>query len=396
MTTGSKSLRDRLSPVVRDLPKSGIRDFFDIVATRDDVISLGIGEPDFTTPWHIREKAVSALERGATHYTSNLGLPALRRAVCRYVARSYPGLSYDWRDEVLVAVGVSEAMDAVIRAIVAPGDEIIYHEPCFVAYAAEIRLAGGVPVPVPTCAENGFRLTREALEAAVTPRTKALMVNFPCNPTGAVLDAESAKMIADFVTEHDILLLSDEVYSELTYDVPRLSPMTIPGIRERAVFFGGFSKAWAMTGFRLGFVCAPRELVDAAMKVHQYAIMCAPVLSQHAAVEALDNGWDDIERMRLSYRDRRNLVCAAFEEMGVPCLRPQGAFYAFPSIAATGLSSYDFAMGLLDEQNVACVPGSAFGACGEGFVRCSYATDISQLREAMRRFAAFVRARRTC
>ena len=390
MTTGSKSLRDRLSPVVRDLPKSGIRDFFDIVASRDDVISLGIGEPDFVTPWHIREKAIAGIERGATHYTSNLGLPALRRAICRYVARSYNGLAYDWKDEVMVTVGVSEAIDAVMRALVSPGDEIIYHEPCFVSYAAEIALAGGVPVPVATHAEDDFRLTREALEAAVTPRTKALMVNFPCNPTGAVLDAASAKMIADFVTEHDLLLLSDEVYSELTYDAPRVSPMSFPGIRDRAVFLGGFSKAWAMTGFRLGFVCAPHELLDAAMKVHQYAIMCAPVVSQHAAVEALDSGWDDIESMRLSYRDRRNLVHAALVEMGLPCYRPEGAFYIFPSIAGTGLSSHDFAMGLLDAENVACVPGAAFGACGEGFVRCSYATGLEQLREAMRRMARFV------
>ncbi len=390
MTTGSKSLRDRLSPVVRDLPKSGIRDFFDIVATRDDVISLGIGEPDFVTPWHIREKAIAGIERGATHYTSNLGLPALRRSICTYISRSYGGLAYDWRGEVMVTVGVSEAIDAVMRALVAPGDEVIYHEPCFVSYAAEIRLAGGVPVPVATHAEDGFRLTREALEAALTPRTKALMVNFPCNPTGAILDAASARMIADFVTEHDLLLLSDEVYSELTYDAPRVSPMSFPGIRDRAVFLGGFSKAWAMTGFRLGFVCAPRELLDAAMKVHQYAIMCAPVVSQHAAVEALDSGWDDIESMRLSYRDRRNLVHAAFVEMGLPCYRPEGAFYIFPSIAPTGLSSHDFAMGLLDAENVACVPGAAFGACGEGFVRCSYATDLEHLREAMRRMARYV------
>ncbi|MBR3085907.1 MAG: aminotransferase class I/II-fold pyridoxal phosphate-dependent enzyme [Kiritimatiellae bacterium] len=390
MTTGSKSLRDFISPTVRDLPRSGIRDFFDIVATRDDVISLGIGEPDFTTPWHIREKAIYSLERGATHYTSNLGLAALRRAICAYVASSYKGLAYDWRNEVLVTVGVSEALDAVLRAIIVPGDEIVYHEPCFVAYPSEIKLAGGVPVPVPTRAEDGFRLTREALEAAVTPRTKALLVNFPCNPTGAVLDVATARMIADFVTEHDILLISDEVYSELTYDVERVSPMTIPGIRDRAVFLSGFSKAWAMTGFRLGFVCAPRELVEAAMKIHQYAIMCAPTVCQHAAVEALENGAADTQAMLDSYHARRNFISDAFARMDIPCVRPQGAFYAFPSIVSTGLSSYDFAMGLLDEEAVACVPGNAFGACGEGFVRCSYATGMGQLEEAMARFARFV------
>ena len=391
MTTGSKSLRDRISPVVRDLPRSGIRDFFEIVATRDDVISLGIGEPDFTTPWHIREGAISALEHGATHYTSNLGLASLRRAICRYVSGSYDGLASDWRSEVLVTVGVSEALDVVLRALVAPGDEIIYHEPCFVAYPSEIRLAGGVPVPVPTYAENDFRLTREALEAAITPRTKALIVNFPCNPTGAVLDESSAKMIADFVTEHDIILISDEVYSELTYDVPRISPMTFPGIRDRAVFLSGFSKAWAMTGFRLGFVCAPHDILEAAMKVHQYAIMCAPTVCQHAAVEALENGEADTKAMLESYRDRRNFISDAFAKMGIPCVRPQGAFYAFPCIASTGLSSHDFAMGLLDAEAVACVPGPAFGACGEGFVRCSYATGMAQLEEAMARFARFVR-----
>ena len=395
MTNASKSPLERVSPLVRDLPRSGIRAFFDIVATRDDVISLGIGEPDFVTPWHIREAAISSIERGATHYTSNLGLADLRKAICRYVARSYPGLSYDWRTETLVTVGVSEALDAIVRAVVEPGDEVLFHEPCFVAYASIVRLAHGVPVPVETRADNGFKLTREALEAAVTPRTKALLVNFPCNPTGAVLDDASAKMIVDFVKEHDLLLISDEVYSELTYDVPRVSPMQSEEIRDQAVFLGGFSKAWAMTGFRLGFICAPHDILEAAMKVHQYAIMCAPVASQKAAVEAMDNGWDDIAAMRDSYRARRNLICSAFANMGIPCFKPQGAFYAFPDISSTGLSSYDFAMGLLDEENVACVPGSAFGACGEGFVRCSYATDIEQIREAMLRFARFVERHRS-
>lgn len=390
MTSAFKSLRERIAPVVRDLPRSGIRDFFDIVATRDDVISLGIGEPDFVTPWHIREAAITSLEHGATHYTSNLGLGDLRKAICRYVKRSYPGLEYDWKSEVMATVGVSEALDAVIRALVEPGDEIMYHEPCFVAYAAVIKLAHGVPVPVVTSEENNFKLTREALEAAVTPRTKALLINFPCNPTGAVLDEESAKMIADFVTEHDLILISDEVYSELTYDVPRISPMQFQGIRERGVFMSGFSKAWAMTGFRLGFICAPAELLEAMFKIHQYAIMCAPISSQKAAVEAMNNGWEDIAEMRDSYRDRRNLVWSSFKNMGVPCFKPQGAFYAFPNITATGLSSYDFAMQFLNEENVACVPGTAFGACGEGYVRCSYATDIERIREAMLRFARFM------
>ena len=394
MTSVSKSPRDRISGLVRDLPRSGIRAFFDIVATRDDVISLGIGEPDFVTPWHIRDAAITSLERGATHYTSNLGLAELRKSIARYIDRSYDGLKYDWKTETLVTVGVSEALDAVIRAIVEPGDEVIYHEPCFVAYASIIKLAHGVPVPVVTKAEDGFRLSREALEAAVTPRTKALLVNFPCNPTGAVLDAESARMIADFVKEHDLLLISDEVYSELTYDAQRVSPVAFDFIRDQSVFMSGFSKAWAMTGFRLGFVCAPHDIVEAAMKVHQYAIMCAPVMSQKAAIEALDNGWEDIAEMRESYRERRNLIWTSFNSMGIPCFKPEGAFYAFPDISSTGMSSQDFAMRLLDEESVACVPGSAFGACGEGFVRCSYATDIEQLREAMIRFDRFVKRHR--
>jgi aminotransferase len=390
MMNDSKSRRDYVADHVRRLPRSGIRDFFDIVATRSDVISLGIGEPDFVTPWHIRETAIAAIEHGATRYTANLGLGELRKAVCRYLRRSYGGLAYDWQTETLITVGVSEGLDLAIRATVSPGDEVLYHEPCFVAYAPLIRMAHGVPVPVETRAEDEFRLTLEALEAKVTPRTRALLINFPCNPTGAVLDAARAAMIADFVTRHDLLLLTDEVYSELTYEAERVSVAQIPGLRERTIFLGGFSKAWAMTGFRLGFVCAPAELVEAMMKVHQFGMMCAPVVSQKAGVEALDNGWDDIAAMRDSYRDRRNLMCAAFAEMGLDCYVPQGAFYAFPSIRSTGLSSRDFAMRFLDEESVACVPGSAFGACGEGYVRCAYATDIEQIREAMARMARFV------
>jgi aminotransferase len=385
-----KSSRDFVAAHVRDLPRSGIRDFFDIVATRNDIISLGIGEPDFVTPWHIREAAIEAIEHGATRYTANLGLGELRKAVARYLQHSYGGLAYDWRTETLVTVGVSEGLDLAIRATLSPGDEVLYHEPCFVAYAPLIRLAHGVPVAVETQAEHDFRLTRSALEARVTPRTRALLINFPCNPTGAVLTSADAAMIADFVIEHDLLLLTDEVYSELTYDVPRVSVATQPGVRERTIFLGGFSKAWAMTGFRLGFACAPPHLTEAMMKVHQFGMMCAPVISQKAGIEALDNGWDDIAAMRESYRERRNMICAAFAEMGLECYVPQGAFYAFPSIRSTGLSSMDFAMRFLDEEAVACVPGSAFGACGEGFLRCAYATDSEQIREAMRRMASFL------
>lgn len=381
---------DFIAQHVRDLPRSGIRDFFEIVATRDDIISLGIGEPDFVTPWHIREAAITALEQGATRYTSNLGLLELRKAVTRYIRRSYQGLAYD-ADETMITVGVSEGLDAAIRATVAPGDEVLYHEPCFVAYAPLIRLAHGVPVAVETYPEDGFRLRREALEAKVTARTKALLINFPCNPTGAVLTEADAVMLAEFARAHDLLLITDEVYSELAYEAERVSVVNQPGMRERTIFLGGFSKAWAMTGFRLGFVCAPAGLLEATMKIHQFGMMCAPIVSQKAGVEALDNGWEDIAAMRESYRQRRNLMCAAFAEMGLDCYVPQGAFYAFPSIRSTGLSSFDFAMRFLDEEDVACVPGSAFGACGEGFLRCAYATDSEQIQEAMVRMARFVK-----
>ncbi|MDD5705379.1 MAG: aminotransferase class I/II-fold pyridoxal phosphate-dependent enzyme [Kiritimatiellae bacterium] len=391
MTSDCKSHRDFIAPHVRDLPRSGIRDFFDIVATRADIISLGIGEPDFTTPWHIRERAIEAIEQGATRYTANLGLSELRKAVSRYLARSYPGLTYDWQHETLITVGVSEALDLAIRALLSPGDEVLYHEPCFVAYAPLIRLAHGVPVPVETRAADGFRLTRAALEARLTPRTRALLINFPCNPTGAALTAADASELADFVREHDLVMITDEVYSELTYDMPRVSVATQPGMRERTVFLNGFSKAWAMTGFRLGFACAPAELIEAMMKVHQFGMMCAPVVSQKAAIEALDNGWDDIREMRESYQARRNYLCSAFAAIGLECFVPQGAFYAFPSISGMGLNSHDFAMRFLDEERVACVPGTAFGACGEGYVRCAYATDMEQIKEAMGRLERFVK-----
>lgn len=390
MTSVSKSHRDRVAPHVRDLPRSGIRDFFDIVATRSDVISLGIGEPDFVTPWHIRERAIESIERGATRYTANLGLAELRKAVTRYLSRSYGGLTYDWQSEVLITVGVSEALDLAVRAILSPGDEVLYHEPCFVAYAPLIRMAHGVPVPVNTSEADGFRLTVEALEAKVTPATRAILINFPCNPTGAALRADDVQRLADFAIRRDLIVITDEVYSELTYEIPRVSVAMAPGLRERTIFLSGFSKAWAMTGFRLGFACAPAELTEAMMKVHQFCMMCAPVVSQKAGIEALDNGWDDIREMRDSYMARRNYICQAFAEMGLSCHVPEGAFYAFPCIRSTGLSSHDFAMRFLDEESVACVPGTAFGACGEGYIRCAYATELEQIKEAMQRMARFV------
>lgn len=387
--SGLKSHRSRVSSLVREMPRSGIRDFFDIVSTRQGVISLGIGEPDFVTPWRIRESSIYALDRGATTYTSNRGLLALRRAIARYVRRAF-GIGYDPEEEILVTVGVSQALDLAIRALVEPGDEVLYHEPCYVAYNPVIRLAHAVPVPVPTSPENGFRLTRAMLEEKVTPRTRVLLLNFPTNPTGATLDRAAVAAIARFAVEHDLTVVTDEIYSELTYEGRHVSIAAMPGMRERTIFLHGFSKGWAMTGFRVGYACAPAEISEAMMKIHQYTMLCAPVLSQEAAIEALKSD-DDCREMREAYLRRRNLIVAALETMGLPVFRPHGAFYVFPSIAHCGISAKDFALRLLDDQNVACVPGSAFGACGEGYLRCSYATDIDEIKEAARRMAVFVK-----
>jgi len=387
---GSPSLRDRLNTTVRDIPRSGIRDFFDIVTTMKDVISLGIGEPDFDTPWHVRESAVFALERGVTHYTSNLGYLELRRALSTYVARLF-GAHYNPDDEVLITVGVSEALDLALRAMLNPGDEVLYHEPCYVSYRATILFAHGVPLEVPTCAANGFRLTREMLEARVTPRTKVLMLNFPNNPTGAIMSREDLEDIAAFAKERDLIVITDEIYGELTYDAPHTSIISIPGLRERTIFLHGFSKAWAMTGFRLGYACGPPELIEAMMKIHQYTMLCASSLSQKAALEALARPAADIGEMVNEYRRRRNFISSAFAEMGIDCHRPLGAFYAFPSIAKFGMPSRDFALKLLDAEKVAVVPGSAFGECGEGFVRCAYATSMDNIKEAMKRLARFTK-----
>ncbi len=383
------SAPDRIALHVRDIPRSGIRDFFDIVSTMRDVISLGIGEPDFDTPWRVREASIFALERGATHYTSNLGLLKLRRAICDYVARVY-GTAYHADNECLIAVGVSEAMDLAVRALINPGDEVLYHEPCYVSYAPLVRLAHGVPVPVPLSAATGFRLTREALERHVTPRTRLLILNFPNNPTGAGLDRADVEAIAAFAIDHDLIVLSDEIYAELTYTGTHTSITTVPGMRERTVFLHGFSKAWAMTGYRLGYACAPAPLIDAMMRIHQYTMLCAPILSQEAAVEALKGPETDVAAMRDEYNRRRNYLVHAFTEMGLPVSEPRGAFYMFPSIAHLGLTAKEFSLRLLEEEKVAAVPGTAFGACGEGHIRCSYATATDDIKEAARRIRAFV------
>ena len=373
---------------VRDIPRSGIRDFFEIVQTMDDVISLGIGEPDFATPWHIREAAIFALERGRTGYTSNLGLPRLRRSISDYVDRKF-GLKYEPLTEVLVSVGVSEGIDLALRALLNPGDEVLYHEPCYVSYAPSITLAHGVARAIHTRAEEGFRLTAAALEQAVTPRSRVLMLNFPTNPTGATMAPADLEEIAAVCIRHNLVVMTDEIYSELIFDAgTHTSIATFPGMKERTVFLHGVSKAFAMTGWRIGFACAPAALIEAMMKIHQYAILCAPIMGQDAAIEALERGDQSVEKMRKEYERRRNFITSALNDMGLECHKPKGAFYVFPKI--TGLSSKEFSLRLLNEEKVAVVPGTAFGPSGEGHVRCSFATGLDQIKIAMERMAGFV------
>lgn len=374
---------------VRDIPRSGIRDFFEIVQSMSDVISLGIGEPDFATPWHIREAAIYSLEKGHTGYSSNLGLPRLRRAIAKYVADHF-GVQYEPLSEVLVSVGVSEAIDLALRAILNPGDEVLYHEPCYVSYGPSVVLSRGVARPIPTRAADHFVLRAEALERAVTPRSKVLMLNFPNNPTGATMPAEELERIAAVCIRHDLTVLSDEIYSELTYDgAPRPSMAALPGMRERTVLLHGVSKAYAMTGWRIGFACAPQPVIEAMMKIHQYAILCAPIMGQEAAVEALERGEQSMLAMRREYELRRNYIVRAFNDLGLECFKPRGAFYVFPRISSTGLTSREFSLQLLHEKKVAVVPGTAFGPSGEGHVRCSYATALSQIKVALERIGEF-------
>ena len=375
---------------VREIPRSGIRDFFEVVQTMTDVISLGIGEPDFVTPWRIREAAIFGMEKGRTGYTSNLGLPKLRHAIARYVERRY-GVEYHPQDEILVSVGVSEALDIALRALLNPGDEVIFHEPSYVSYHPSVLLSYGKAVSVKTFAKDDFRLLAEDITRAITPRTKALLLSFPTNPTGGVLRAEDLRPIAEICTRHDLIVLSDEIYSELVYDgTEHTSIASLPGMRDRTVLLNGCSKSFAMTGFRVGYACAPSPIIEAMMKIHQYAIMCASTMSQEAAIEALDNCQKEVETMRGDYERRRNYVVNRLNEIGLPCHSPKGAFYVFPDITSTGLKSKDFSLRLLKSQKVAVVPGSAFGASGEGFVRCCFATGLDKLREAMARIEQFV------
>jgi aminotransferase len=372
------------------IPRSGIRDFFELVQGRDDVISLGVGEPDFATPWHIREAAIYSLEKGQTSYTSNLGLLSLRKAIAKYVSGFFH-VDYQAEKEILVTVGVSEAIDLALRALINPGDEVIYHEPCYVSYSPSIVMAYGKPVSVVTKKEDGFSLKPEALAAAITPRTRVVMLNFPTNPTGACAAKEDLEGIAKLCIEHDLIVMSDEIYSELRYEEDEhVSIAALPGMRERTILLHGFSKAFAMTGFRLGYACAPQPIIEAMMKIHQYAMLCAPIMSQNAALEALENGGPAMEKMRASYHQRRDFMVKRLNEIGMDCHSPGGAFYVFPDISKFGLTSKEFAMQLLEQQNVAAVPGTAFGASGEGFLRCCYATAFDDLKIAMDRMEKFV------
>jgi len=376
---------------VINLPKSGIRDFFEIVAKMKDVISLGIGEPDFDTPWHIREAAIYALEKGKTHYTSNLGLIELRRAISRYVEQNF-SVAYRPEDEIIITVGVSEALDIACRAFINPGDKVMYHQPCYVSYSPSITLTHGVPVPVPTFARDNFALTVEALRAAWQPGCKILMLNLPCNPTGGTCDRAQIEGIAKFAVEKDLLVLSDEIYSELTFEGVHTSIASLPGMKERVIFLHGFSKAFAMTGWRIGYACGPAALIEAMMKIHQYSMLCASILSQEAALEALVRGEDAMKSMRDQYHRRRDFIVRRFNEIGLKCHLPRGSFYAFPDVSVTGLSEKDFAVSLLQAEKVAMVPGTAFGANGSGFCRACFATSYEQLIEAGNRIDRHVQS----
>ena len=382
-----------MNQTVTGMKPSGIRRFFDIANDMEDVISLSIGEPDFSTPFHIREKGIASLEKGKTWYTSNAGMPRLRKAISGYVER-HVGQTYEPESEVLVTVGGSEGIDLCMRTLVSPGDEVLIPEPCFVCYDPLARLAGGVPVPIVTRAEDGFRLTAEALKAAITPKTKLLVLPFPSNPTGAVMRREHLEAIAEVLRGTDIFVLSDEIYGDLTYGgQAHVSIVSLPGMRERTVYVSGFSKSFAMTGWRLGYVCAPAPIMKQMLKVHQYGLMCAPTVSQYAAIEAMENGDEDVAEMRADYDARRRYIVGELNKMGLRCFDPEGAFYVFPSIQSTGLTSEEFCTQLLMEQHVAVVPGSAFGECGEGFVRISYCYSIGHITEAMHRIRAFLQGR---
>ena len=382
-------MRNPLSQKITTIKPSGIRKFFDVANEMEDAISLGVGEPDFNTPWHIREEGIYSLERGKTHYTSNSGLKELKIEICNYLRRRY-NLEYNYDKEVLVTVGGSEAIDIALRAMLDRGDEVILPQPSYVSYEPCIVLADGVPVIVELKEENNFKLTKEELLGAITDKTKVLIMPFPNNPTGAVMTYEDLKDIVDVVIEKDLYVISDEIYSELTYGGDHFSIAGFPGMKERTIVINGFSKAYAMTGWRLGYAAGPVNIMEQMLKIHQYAIMCAPTTSQHAAVEALKKGDSDVAKMRETYNQRRQYLMNRFKEMGIPCFEPFGAFYVFPNISKFGMTSEEFAMELLKKEKVAVVPGTAFGDCGEGFLRISYAYSIDNLIIAMEKIEHFI------
>ncbi len=381
----------RLSPGVNAIAPSGIRKFFDIAAQMEDVISLGVGEPDFVTPWSIRESCIYGLEQGYTSYTANRGLPELREEIVNSYKKS-DNLTYDANTEVLVTVGCSEALDLALRAIISPGDEVLIPEPCYVSYQACTTLAGGVPVPVAAKLENEFRITPDELEEHVTPRTKVLLIGYPNNPTGAIMTRKDLKAIADFATRHDLIVISDEIYGALTYGGEKhIAFSSLPGMQERTLLLNGFSKAYAMTGWRIGYALGNKTIISAMTKIHQYTMLCAPITAQLAAVEALRHGEKYMKKMVAEYDRRRKLIYDGLTKMGLPCFEPKGAFYIFPDITSTGYDSNGFAEALLQAEHVALVPGSAFGASGEGHVRCSYATSIDKIAEALNRIENFLK-----
>lgn len=382
-------MRNPLSDKVIKMKPSGIRKFFDIVSEMPDAISLGVGEPDFDTPWNVREEGIYSLEKGRTFYTSNAGLLELRQAICDYTDRRFH-VAYNPKNEVLLTVGGSEGIDVALRAMLNPGDEVIIPEPCFVSYVPCVELADGVPVTISLKNENQFRLTAEELEAAITDRTKIVMLSYPNNPTGAVMEREDLEAVAEVVIRHDLYVISDEIYAELTYNSGHVSIASLPGMRERTVVINGFSKAFAMTGWRLGYAMAPAMLMEQMTKIHQYAIMCAPTTSQYAAIAALRDCDRDVDRMRESYDQRRRYLLNEFKEMGLACFEPYGAFYMFPCIKEFGMTSEEFATKLLNAKKVAVVPGSAFGECGEGFLRISYAYSLEELKVAIGRIKEFI------
>ena len=382
-------MRNPLSDKIVDIKPSGIRKFFDIVSEMDDAISLGVGEPDFDTPWHIRDEGIYSLEKGRTFYTSNAGLKELKIEICNYLERRFH-LTYNYANEVLVTVGGSEAIDIALRTMVNPGDEVLIPQPSYVSYEPCAVLADAVPVIINLKAENEFRLTAQELRDAITDKTKVLVLPFPNTPTGAIMEKKDLEEIAEVILEKDLFVISDEIYSELTYKADHVSIASIPGMQERTILINGFSKSYAMTGWRLGYACGPKIIIEQMLKIHQFAIMCAPTTSQYAAVEALRNGDDDVVEMREAYNQRRRYLMYAFKEMGLPCFEPYGAFYVFPCIREFGMTSDEFATRFLQEEKVAVVPGTAFGDCGEGFIRISYAYSLENLKVAIGRLADFV------